>query len=80
MIMRTSMIRGGAAEPTGSGTFLSFKAFLYSKRKISEDEFPWDKPLNRPIWNLFDIGPKSRPNTAPEARFLQVTDRHLIPF
>ena len=42
-------------EPTGSGTLLSFAAFLYPKRKISEVDFSWVEPLNPTIWNLFDI-------------------------
>ncbi len=32
-------------EPTGSGTFLLFAVFLYSKRKIQEGDFSWVEPL-----------------------------------
>ena len=45
-------------EPTGSGTFLSFKDFPWPKQKIPEGDFSWVEPLKATIWNLFDIRPK----------------------
>jgi hypothetical protein len=42
-------------QPTGSGTFLSFAAFLEPKRKISEGDFSWVEPLKAKGPDPFDI-------------------------
>ena len=65
-------------EPTGSGTLLSFAAFLHSKRKNQDRRFSRIEPLSARGPNLFDIGSETLGQTRQFASFLQVTDRRLI--
>jgi len=51
----TCLICAETPEPTRSGTFLSFKAFLHPKWKISEGDFPWDEPMKTRDPNLFGM-------------------------
>jgi hypothetical protein len=53
--IRSRSRRKGKPESTGSGSFLSFEAFLQPKRKILEGDLSWVEPLKPGIWNLFDI-------------------------
>jgi hypothetical protein len=60
-----------SSEPTGSGTFLSFAAFLQPKWKIDEVDFSWVEPLKPRDPNLFDIRLKCRAKPDAICCFLQ---------